>query len=156
MHKVTKHHFKKKKRNLAQPDIYKNVKVFDDLSKARANFINLMKADDGINSVLSREVILFYEWKTDSLAYKIHGVYEGGIDLSYGIESVLNCFNSFIPQRANLNLQAFRQPISSNDSQESQNHSTMPSSASIFRFPDQGSGQSPFFPPQYFKFDTKK
>ena len=145
MHKVTKHHFKKKKRNLAQPDTYKNVKVFDDLSKARDNFMNLMKADEKINSVLSREVTLFYEWKTDSLAYKIHGLYEGGIDLSYGIESVLNCFNSFIPQRAYINHQTFRQPIFSHDSQETQNHSAMLSCASNFRFLDQGSGQSPFF-----------
>ena len=31
----------------------------------------------------------------------------------------------------------------------------MPSSASNFRFPAQGSGQRSFFPPQYLKFDTK-
>ena len=107
-----------KKRNFAQPETYKNVKVFEDLSKTRVNFINLMKADNRINSVWSREGILFYEWKHDNLAYKIHGLYEGGIDLNYSIESVLNCFNSFIPPpRANINNQTFRKPTFTHEKQ---------------------------------------
>ena len=84
--RIRKLDFLKKKRNLAQSDTYKNVKVFEDLSKARVNFINLMKADDRVNSLWSREGTLFYEWKYDTLAYKIHGLYESGIDLNYSIK----------------------------------------------------------------------
>ena len=75
-----------KNRNLAQSDIKENVKIFEDWSKARVNFINLMKADDKINSVCSREGTLFYEWKYENLAYKIQGLYEIGIDLNYSIK----------------------------------------------------------------------
>ena len=93
--------------------------MFEDLSKARVNFINLMKADNRINSVWSREGTLFYEWKHDNLAYKIHGLYEGGIDLNYSIESVLNCFNSLIPPpRANINNQTFRKPTFTHEKQK--------------------------------------
>ena len=132
--RVTKLDFMKKKRNLAQSETYKNVKVFEDLSKARVNFINLMKADDRINSVWSREGTLFYEWKYDNLAYKIHGLYEGGIDLNYSIESVLNCFNSFIPPpRADINNQNFRQPNLSHDKQQTHHVSAMPSNCPKIR-----------------------
>ena len=126
----------------------KNVKVFEDLSKARVNFINLMKADNRINSVWSREGTLFYEWKYDNLAYKIYGLYEGGIDLNYSIESVLNCFNSFIPPpRANINNQPFRQPTFTYEKQKTQHHSAMPSNCPNFRFSDQSSGERSFFVP---------
>ena len=159
--RITKLDFMKKKRNLAQSDTYKNVKVFKDWSKARVNFNNLMKADDRINSVWSTEGTLFYEWKYDNLAYKIHGLYEGRIDLNYSIESVLNCFNSFIPpQRANINDQIFCQPIFSHDKQKTQHQSAIPSSVSNFRFLDQGSGQrfffsSPMLKVQYIKVTQK-
>ena len=100
--RVTKLDFTKNKRKLAQLETYKNVKVFEDLSKARVNFINLMKADDRINSVWSREGTLFYEWKNENLAYKNHGLYEGGNDLNYSIEGVLNCCNSFFHHHAQI------------------------------------------------------
>ena len=127
----------KMKRNLAQSDTYKNVKVFEDWSKARANFINLMKADDRINWVWAREGTLFYEWKFDNLAYKNHGLYEYGNDLNYSIENVLNFFNSFIPPpRANIISQIFRQPTFSHEKQKTQHYSPVPSSSSNFSFPD--------------------
>ena len=90
------------------------------------------------------------------IGYKNHGLNEGGIDLNYIIESVLNCFNSFIPPpRANMNNQTFRQPTFPHDIQKTQHHSAMPSSSSIFRFLDQGSGQifysSPMLKVQYIK-----
>ena len=113
--RVRKLDFMKEKRNLAQSETFKNFKVFEDLSKARVNFINLMNADDRINSIWSRKGTLFYECKYDILAYKIHGVYEGGNDFNYSKESVLNCFNSFIPPPRAINNQTFRQPTFSHD-----------------------------------------
>ena len=105
-----------------------------------------MKADDRINSVCSRKGTLIYKWKCDNLAYKFHGLYEGGIDLNYSLESVLNCFNSFIPPpRANIYNQTFRQPTFPHDKQKTQLHSAMPSNFSNFMFLDQVSGQRSFF-----------
>ena len=107
-----------------------------------------MEPDDRINSVWSREGTLFYEWKYDNLAYKIIDLYESGIDLNYSIESVLNCFNSFIPPpRANINNQTFRQPIFPHEKQKTQHHSAMPSSSPKFGLLDQGSGQRSLFGP---------
>ena len=102
--RVTKLDFTKNKRNLAQLETYKNVKLFEELSKARVYFINLMKADDRINSVWSREGTLFYEWKNENLTYKTHGLYEGGIDINHSIESVLNCYNSFFQHHGQISI----------------------------------------------------
>ena len=63
-----------------------------------------MKVYDRINSVWSGEGTLFYEWKYDNLAYKIDGLYEGGIDINYSIESVLNSFYSFFQHHAQISM----------------------------------------------------
>ena len=55
-------------------------------------FVNLMRSDIRINATWTREGAIFYEWKPDGLVYKINGLYEGGVDLSYNIEDVMRCF----------------------------------------------------------------
>ena len=148
LRRVRKLDFMKKKRNLAQSDTYKNVKTIEDLSKTRVHFINLMKADDRINSACTREGNLFYEWKYDNLAYKIQGLYAGGMDPNYSIESVLNCSNSFIlPSPANINNQNFCQATFSHDKQKTQHDSAMHSRSSNYRFTVQGSGTRAFYRP---------
>ena len=67
-------------------------KIYKDFSRERLAFVNLMRSDIRINATWTREGAIFYEWKADGLVYKVNGLYEGGVDLSYNIEDVRRCF----------------------------------------------------------------
>ena len=69
-------------------------KIYEDISRERLAFVNLMRSDIGINATWTREGATFYEWKADGLVYKINGLYEGGLDLSYNIADVMRCFET--------------------------------------------------------------
>ena len=67
-------------------------KIYEDTSRERLAFVNLMRSDIRINATWTREGAIFYEWKADVLVYKINGLYEGGVDLSYNIEDAMRRF----------------------------------------------------------------
>ena len=69
-----------------------SAKIYEDISRERLAFVNLMRSDIRINATWTREGAIFYEWKPDGLVYKINGLYEGGVDLSYNLEDVMRCF----------------------------------------------------------------
>ena len=47
---------------------------------------------------LGLEGTIFYEWRQDGLIYKISNLFQGGIDLKYGLIDVLKCFGKFSNQ----------------------------------------------------------
>ena len=79
--RVSKIKMLKRKRSLENLDGYANVKVFEDISRPRLAFINLMKRDSRIAMVWTRECNIFYHFKNERSIQKIMGLYEGGYEL---------------------------------------------------------------------------
>ena len=75
-----------------------DVRVFEDITKARLNFLRMIKSDVRVNSTGTREGTNFYECRQDGLIYEISNIYQGGIDLKYGLRDVLECFQKFSKQ----------------------------------------------------------
>ena len=86
-----------RKKELASTDLYNNVKIFEDLTKARMNFLRMMKSDTRIQSAWTREGSIYFLWKDDQNVHKIHGLYEGGDTLKYSLNSVMSCFTCVFP-----------------------------------------------------------
>ena len=83
----------RKKRTLSQINGFGDVKIFEDLSTTRVNFLRIMKTDERIQSTWTREGTIYFIWKEDQRIYKINGLWEGGDFLDYSIDNVLKCFN---------------------------------------------------------------
>ena len=78
----------KKKLREEQSDI----RVFEDLTKPRSTFLNLMKTDKNLASVWTKEGVIFYKWHDNERVYKLNNLYDGGIELGYNVDDVLSCF----------------------------------------------------------------
>ena len=60
-----------------------NVRVFGDISPARAKFFSMMKKGQRIESVWTREGTIFYVWRENKRVYKIIELYEAARNLNY-------------------------------------------------------------------------
>ena len=96
--RVAKVEILKKKRQLNEKESTKDIKIFEDLTKARLNFLELMKGDNRITSAWSREGTLFYQMKNVNYIKKITGLYEGGNLLKYSVNDVMSCFTGIFYQ----------------------------------------------------------
>ena len=56
------------------------------------NFNKLMRSDNRVESVWTRDGTIFFVWKQDKKIYKIEGLFEGGSFLDYSLTNVVNCF----------------------------------------------------------------
>ena len=92
--RIAKINLLRNKKKMADKEGLKNISVFEDLSKARVNFIKMMKSDCRIKSAWTRESVIHYVWKADERLYRIDGLYEGGSSLKYRFQDVINCFQS--------------------------------------------------------------
>ena len=92
--RVLKIEMLKKKKILENLVGYANVKVFEDNSRPRLAFFNLMKRDNRIAMVWIRERNIFYQYKNERSIQKITGLNEGGDELGYQLQDVKNCFCS--------------------------------------------------------------
>ena len=58
-------------RRMAKIEVLKNkkhqsdVRIFEDITKKRLNFLRMLKSDERINSAKTREGTIFYEWRQD-------------------------------------------------------------------------------------------
>ena len=77
---------------------HSDVRIFEDKTKAMLNFLRMMKSDVRVISAWTREGTIFYETRLDGLIYKISNLYQGGIDLKYGLRDVLECFRKLSNQ----------------------------------------------------------
>ena len=70
-----------------------NVRIFEDMSPARAKFFSMMKKDQRIESVWTREATIFYVWRENKRVYKIIELYEAERNLNYEFLEFSKCFN---------------------------------------------------------------
>ena len=71
------------------------VKIFEDITAARAIFLKLLKADTSINSAWTRDGNINYTVTGDKRTYRIQNLFEGGIDMGYSMDDVMNCFRGY-------------------------------------------------------------
>ena len=91
--RMAKINIMRRKRELMNKESTKDVKIFEDLTRPRLAFLNMMKSDTRIQNAWTREGTIYFVWKEDGNIYKVNGLYEGGVFLNYNIEDVLGCFN---------------------------------------------------------------
>ena len=82
---------------MAKIEVLKNKKNQTDvrilkITKASLNFLRMIKSDVRFSSALTREGTVFMN---RSLIYKISNLYQGGLDLKYGLRDVLECLRKF-------------------------------------------------------------
>ena len=92
--RVTKIQLLTKKKNLHGNALLGNVRIYEDATKARENFMNLLRSDDErINKAWIREGTIFLDWKNNEHRKK-HGLYEGAELVQYSYETVIKCFET--------------------------------------------------------------
>ena len=91
--RVSKINMLRCKRNLRSSSKYGNVRIYEDVNRARLNFFNLIKTDPRIKNAWSREGVIFYIWRFDGITYKFNDLYEAGVSLDYNVRLMLDCFN---------------------------------------------------------------
>ena len=91
--RVAKVNLLRNKKNLDKFDNLKNVRIFEDMTAPRLKFFNLMKSDNNIEKVWSREGTLHYvKAGADNRVHKINSLYDGGQALGYDFYTVQSCF----------------------------------------------------------------
>ena len=98
--RVTKIELLTKKKNLHGNSLLGNVRIYEDATKVRVNFMNLLRNDERINKAWIREGTIFFEWK-DNESIKKHGLYEGAELVQYSYETVIKCFDTKLTNRKN-------------------------------------------------------
>ena len=71
------------------------MKIFEDLTRPRLEFFNMMKRDSRLEKVWTREGTIFFTWKNDLKVCRIQGLYDGGILLNYSFHDVMACFKRY-------------------------------------------------------------
>ena len=68
-----------------------DVKIYEDITRPRKNFIKLMRSDNRVESVWTRDGTVFFVCKQYKKIYKIQGLFEGGSFMDYSLTNVMNC-----------------------------------------------------------------
>ena len=100
--RVTKIELLTKKKNLLGNSLLGNVRINEDATKARGNFINLLRNDERINKAWIREDTIFFEWNDKESIEKLHGLFEGAELVQYSYETVMKCFQRKLTNRTNM------------------------------------------------------
>ena len=82
----------KNKKKLASLSGLDDVKIYEDITRPRMNFIKLMGSDNRLEYVWTRDGTIFFVWKQDKKIPKIEGFFEGGFFMDYSSTNVMNCF----------------------------------------------------------------
>ena len=69
-----------------------NIKIFEDVSRPRVMFLNMMRQDHRISSAYTKDGAILYTRKDDNRVYKIVNLINGAYDLDYPLQDVMNCF----------------------------------------------------------------
>ena len=85
----------RRKRELKGKENGKEIRIVEDVSKARANFMGMLRADDRFNYVWSKEGNICYTKVNDDKFYRITNLLDGAYELGYSIGDVLNCFRKY-------------------------------------------------------------
>ena len=68
------------------------VRIFEDISRPRVLFLNLMRQDNRIGSAYTKDGAIYYTMKDENRVYKIQNLYEGASDLNYSLHDLRSCF----------------------------------------------------------------
>ena len=68
------------------------IRIFEDVSQPRVNFVHMMKNDNRLNSVFTRDGIIHYTRNDENRRYRVNNLYHGALDLGYSLEDLHNCF----------------------------------------------------------------
>ena len=88
--RVAKINIMRQKRQLRNDN--SNVRIVEDITKARSNFIRMMRSNETITSVWTKENAIFYTKVNDNNRYRFNNLYDGAKDLGYSHEDLLYCF----------------------------------------------------------------
>ena len=72
--------------------VFKDVKVYNDLTKPSLNFFKTMQKDAGFERVWTRKGTIHGFRKDNQKLYKLNDPYQAGLDLENNINDVLQCF----------------------------------------------------------------
>ena len=72
-----------------------DIRIFEDISRRRVMFLNIMRHDNRINSAYTSDGSILYTKKDDNRVYKIVNLYEGAFNLGYSLHDLKNCFRSY-------------------------------------------------------------
>ena len=73
-------------------EVGSNVKIFEDISPARAKFLAMMKRDTRVESAWTREGTIFYLWKENKRVYRVFDLLEAARNLNYNFSDFVKCF----------------------------------------------------------------
>ena len=72
-----------------------DIRIFEDISRPRVMFLNMMKQDNRINSAYTKNGSILYTKKDNNRVYKIRNLYEGAFNLGFSLHDLKNCFRSY-------------------------------------------------------------
>ena len=82
----------RRKRELKNKESGKDIRIVEGVSKARANFMGMLRADNRLNYVWSKEGTIYYTKVNDDTFYRITNLLDGAYELGYNVDDVMNCF----------------------------------------------------------------
>ena len=68
------------------------VRIHEDIAQPRVNFVRMMKEDNRLNSVFTRDGVIHYTRNDDNRRYRVINLYHGALDLGYSLQDLHNCF----------------------------------------------------------------
>ena len=81
-----------KKATVNSQQVFNDVKVYEDLTKPRLNFVKIMQKDARFERVWTREGTIHGIRRDNQKLYKVNDLYQAGLDLGYNINDILQCF----------------------------------------------------------------
>ena len=90
--RVAKVQMMRRKRELKNKESGKDIRIVEDVSKARANFMGMLRADNRLNYVWSKEGTIYYTKVNDDTFCRITNLLDGAFELGYNVDDVMNCF----------------------------------------------------------------
>ena len=90
--RIAKVNLMRKKRELRRNDHTKDIRVVEDVSKARSIFIGMLRSDERINNVWTKEGSVLYTKVNDDKVFKFSNLLSGAYDLGYSTDDILYCF----------------------------------------------------------------
>ena len=88
--RVAKINIMRQKRQLRNDN--SNVRIVEDITKARSNSIRIMRSNETNTSDWTNENAIFYTKVNDNNRYRFNNLYDGAKDLGYSHEDLLYCF----------------------------------------------------------------
>ena len=91
--RITKNNILQNKKILAKATETKDAKIYEDLKAPCLRFFNMMKSDQSIESLRTKEGNIFFTWKNNKKMEKISNLFDGGHLINNYFNDVLSYFS---------------------------------------------------------------